>query len=35
MMGVLIMAKIALLSLQVVHVTNKEVGTLPIVTRDF
>lgn len=28
MMGVLVVAKTALLSLQVVHATNKEVGTL-------
>jgi hypothetical protein len=32
---VLIVAKIALLSLQVVHAPNKEVGVLPTIRKDF
>jgi hypothetical protein len=35
MMGVLVVANIALLSQQVVHAPNKEMGTLPIVTKGF
>jgi hypothetical protein len=35
MMGVLVVANIALLSQQVVHAPNKEMGTLPIITKGF